>query len=241
MALMIQYAGICFRGITNQKNESNILCVEQYLPLVHSDMETAFSGRVDTVKQPVFAVADGRGPYEQGDAAAYLAMKELANNDGVHMRDKCSRINKKIYKFAEKKRVYGEGATIAAIEFGKHQITSINLGDSKVFFLRNDVLEQVSQHDGSNCILEDASDPQYLGIPESVRQMDCHEQQFAIESGDQFLICTNGLSETLGTRCMQEVLMINDYTEAEKVLLFKKMMKKQGGADNISVVICRVE
>lgn len=241
MAHFIRYAGICFRGSVRKKNEDNILCADQYLPPVHADMEHAFTGTVDSVTKPVFAVADGLGGYEEGETASYLAVKVLADHNGIGMKDRCIHINKKICRYAEKKRIYGTGTTLAAIQFHNTEFKTINLGDSRVYMYRDGILKQLSKDDVPGYAMPGGAVSQYLGIPEEMLQLEYHESQCQALPGDQFLICSDGLTKMLGDQRLSAILGEKDYTEEEKIFKLKKTVENRGAVDNTSIIICRVE
>jgi len=144
----------------------------------------------------------------------------------------------------------GMGTTMTVIWEGKKRVLLGHVGDSRAYFLRDGILEQISQDHSMVAELvrdglltpEEARVHPYrniitraLGASEGVM---VDTLQMDKEVGDRYLICSDGLSEYVPDEKMREILTEMDLEEAADLLL--SLALDGGGRDNISLVITEV-
>ena len=126
-------------------------------------------------------------------------------------------------------------------------VYAANIGDSKIFLLRNGELEQISQdHDDSKYIQQMGIShrkprlTQYLGMnPDKVR-MEPYICSMEVLKKDRFLICSDGLTDMVDQEKITQILSENkDAQQAVQKLLDLAM--EQGGVDNTTIMVCNVE
>ncbi len=123
-----------------------------------------------------------------------------------------------------------------------------NIGDSRGYLRRNGELNQLTEdHSLVNELVkrgviteqEAKTHPQKniitrtLGISPDA---DIDINLYQLESSDQLLLCTDGLSNMVSNQQLDDVLK-SDQTLAEKCQQLIKMANETGGPDNITVLI----
>lgn len=205
----------------------------------------------------VYGVADGMGGHKAGDVASRLAVSQLEKvlkgkrPTESMLRGGIESANRVIYDAQMQNTDYsGMGTTMTVIWEGKKRVLLGHVGDSRAYFLRDGILEQISQDHSMVAELvrdglltpEEARVHPYrniitraLGASEGVM---VDTLQMDKEVGDRYLICSDGLSEYVPDEKMREILTKMDLEEAADLLL--SLALDGGGRDNISLVITEV-
>ena len=205
----------------------------------------------------VYGVADGMGGHKAGDVASRLAVSQLEKvlkgkrPTESMLRGGIESANRVIYDAQMQNTDYsGMGTTMTVIWEGKKRVLLGHVGDSRAYFLRDGILEQISQDHSMVAELvrdglltpEEARVHPYrniitraLGASEGVM---VDTLQMDKEVGDRYLICSDGLSEYVPDEKMREILTEMDLEEAADLLL--SLALDGGGRDNISLVITEV-
>ena len=143
----------------------------------------------------------------------------------------------------------GMGTTVAAILLSDGVAIVGNVGDSRVYLYRANELRQISlddsfvsalaQQDGVE--LEEMSNhpmrnmlTQAAGVQSEPLKVHIVEQ--SLQSGDLYLICSDGLHGVIGNAAIRSVLGAGETLERTAVHL-KESACGRGGPDNISVVL----
>lgn len=205
----------------------------------------------------LYGVADGMGGHKAGDVASQMAVKELTEqlsgqrpNEDM-LRQAIERANRSIFEAQKADEAFsGMGTTITVIWEDKRRILLGHVGDSRAYRVRGGKIEQVSQDHSMVAELvrdglitpEEALVHPYRNIITRALGAD-EEVQVDVtvlnkRRGDQFLICSDGLSEYVRDSEMLDVLTRNPMAEAADILL--NMALDGGGHDNISLVIAEV-
>ncbi len=201
----------------------------------------------------IFVVADGMGGHEAGDVASALAIETINNYEfkaeclDRDIKKAIRLANKKIYKQskADNKKM-GTTITLAII---KDNLVKIgHIGDSRAYIYNGKQLEQITKdhsyvrelvkkdliseaeakdHPQKNVLLK------ALGT-ESEPEIDLIETKF--KQGDLILLCSDGLTNMVAEKEIQNVLASNlDVEEKAKKLV--ETANENGGHDNITVLI----
>ncbi len=142
------------------------------------------------------------------------------------------------------------GATIVTVQVSEGLISVAHVGDSRVYRLRNQSLEQLTEDHSfvaeqirtGHMTAEQANASNLqnvlvraLGIDPTV-QVDVSEH--AIAEDDTILLCSDGLTRELSDAQIANVL--SDTKNAERAAeILVDLAKQAGGADNITVIVLR--
>ncbi|HWR50533.1 MAG TPA: protein phosphatase 2C domain-containing protein [Bryobacteraceae bacterium] len=240
---------------------------------VRADNEDRFlaDGELD-----LFIVADGMGGHRHGALAAEVAITTVryyiessrgrtdvtwpfgydftqslnANRLATAIR----LANRQVWRRAEDGPEYaGMGTTIAGLLVEGTQCAVANVGDSRVYLLRNGHLTQLTTDDTwLNAVLQTNRVPaaQLENHPMrnvltqaagSQGDVEVHTSEVALESGDLFLLSTDGLHGVVGEEALREMLMRGGDPEA-RVGALVEAARYAGAPDNVAgVVVCYLQ
>lgn len=222
----------------------------------------------------IVVLADGMGGYNAGEVASGMATSLIAAGlTSAWKKDVLSRLdrdgsmalsrnilqaqvrlaNTAIYEAAQKDpHCAGMGTTLVACLFYDNFLTVGHIGDSRLYRMRNDALEQVTrdhsllqeQIDSGLITKEDARSShnknlvtRALGIDPDV-ETEIHT--YDVQEGDIFLLCSDGLNDMIEDDEIQMTLIALrsnlDLTAQQLV----QAANDAGGRDNVSVMLVRV-
>ena len=227
-------------------------------------------GRVRNVNQDLplerpnlYAVADGMGGHVGGEVAARVAVETLEQAferaptvEGL--RQAFSEANAAVWQESQANAdLRGMGTTLTAVALvsgpeGKDVLALANVGDSRAYlFSGGDITQVTDDHSlaeermrqGEMTVAEAAVHPQRhiltraLGVSS---QVDADMWELELRSGDRLLLCSDGLTNEVGSDEMADILgEVDDPTEAAQRLV--DTANGHGGADNITVVVVDVQ
>lgn len=195
------------------------------------------------------AVADGMGGHPAGDEASRLALQLLENDadrlDGASLPQVLTGMNLALHRYGQQHRhARGMGSTIAGLAVHRGTVLVFNVGDSAVFRLLDGYLGRLT---------EDDRPPRLPGQPDGVRTgrlSQClggstgdpvpirpHVHEVPLVHGDQFLLCSDGLTDVLDLDTVGQVLR-RDPADAVPELLAAAL--EAGAPDNVSVAVVRI-
>ena len=229
---------------------------------------------------PLFAVADGMGGHAAGEVASRIAVEALraafsrpaTTPEGPtagagHTTDTeqpsaetlvsaVLRANRAVWERGQQEPSFrGMGTTLVGLalvcEDGQDVLAVVNVGDSRVYLLRDGELEQLTTDhtlvqelvdDGQLSEAEAGIHPQRhvltraLGVDPDV---DVDLIEVLPYKGDRFLLCSDGLPREVSDSQIASILRrLADPDEAAKELV--KEARANGGNDNITVVVVDV-
>ncbi|WP_318615476.1 Stp1/IreP family PP2C-type Ser/Thr phosphatase [Sporosarcina sp. YIM B06819] len=208
-------------------------------------------------------IADGMGGHLGGDYASSTAIQvigeqfmelDMANfedeqNWAEWLREVVNHVNRLLYNHAnENEDLKGMGTTLeAALIRGRNCLIS-HTGDSRVYAINdNGILQVTRDHSYVNVLLdsgeiteeEAAVHPQKNWIMKAIgSEKTIEPDHYSIELNDKsyLLLCTDGLSNKVDQRLIQEVIL-EDTTLHDKVKKLVDLANNRGGEDNISVIL----
>jgi len=214
----------------------------------------------------LFAVADGMGGHHGGEIASHLAVetleqlaKERVANEPLTSEwfaDAVQRANEAlVQKAKDDPSLKGMGTTLCALALvqgdGYEAIGVVNVGDSRLYLMKDGELEQITEdhslvatleRQGRLTRAEAAVHPQRnivtraLGIDSKV-MVDSWE--IAPVVGDRYLLCSDGLfNEVDDNRIAATMRRLADPSELARELV--RLANEAGGRDNITVVVVDV-
>jgi serine/threonine protein phosphatase PrpC len=212
------------------------------------------------IEPPLFAVADGMGGAQAGEVASRLAaaaFREFHGADDLEPEERLAAIiqegNRRIYeRAADDAQVSGMGTTITAALIGGDALIIGHVGDSRAYRLRSGRFEQLTEDHSlvadlvrSGRLTPEEADthPQRSVITRALGtdpEVDVDTFAVAVETGDLFLLCSDGLTTMVGDEDIRDLLAgARDLEQAGKGLV--KAANRAGGEDNVTVVLFQLE
>ena len=205
-------------------------------------------------KYGVAAVFDGMGGAKYGEVASGIVAELLIE----HMEDilNLGRLGVDSYVVAANDAVCARarelrapmGSTMVLISVSDESATVYNIGDSRAYLVRGNKIKQITKDHtvaaslsaiGMNGSAKNSSHQltQHLGIPPDeivVRAFSLGN--FALESGDRILLCSDGLTDGLDDRKLLSIILQNKKpVEISSELV--KAAAEGGSKDNISAMV----
>jgi protein phosphatase len=252
--MRVRFSGETHVGMKRKLNEDNFgLPDEERLAIVadgmggHASGEVASQMAVETVSAYFKATQDGAEvtwPFKMDRGDRYEANR---------MTVAIKLANQRIHEAAQRsEEMHGMGTTVVATHFLDNRVVVAHVGDSRVYRLRKGQLLQLTE---DHSLLNDyikmsrlREDEAFkfqqknvivraLGMKESV-QVDL--QLDTPQMDDVYLLCSDGLTSMVPDAQINEILnRENDLDRACERLI--SAANEQGGVDNITVVLARLE
>jgi protein phosphatase len=222
----------------------------------------------------IVVLADGMGGYNAGEVASGMATSNIASGLAAAwtqtvlkkldrdaaialsqsiLQTETAKANKAIYEAAQKDpHCAGMGTTLVACLFYDNFLTVGHIGDSRLYRMRADAMEQVTrdhsllqeQIDSGLITKEDARSShnknlvtRAVGIDPEV---DAEINTYDVQEGDIYLLCSDGLNDMIEDEEIQMTLIAlrsNLELTAQQLV---QSANDAGGRDNVSVILVRV-
>ncbi len=210
-------------------------------------------------RAPLFVVADGMGGAQAGEVASRIAV-ETFGEDGLDFSDPALALdahaqaaNTRIHELSHSDAAHaGMGTTLSAVYVGEQDVTIAHVGDSRVYCLRDgELLRLTDDHSLVDELIrqgrltpEEAEEhPQRSIITRALgpeAQVEVDTRSFRARPGDVYLLCSDGLTSMVGEpRMAQLMLETPRLRDAGRALV--QEANRQGGRDNITAVLLRLE
>ena len=212
----------------------------------------------------LFAVADGMGGHQAGEKASRMAVEllerevgqaardgSLSNGDGAAakgIRAAAQHAGAAIFDAAQSDPdMNGMGTTLTALLVHRGRAHVAHVGDSRCYLFRDGRCQQltddhswVSEQVRAGLLSEqEARESKFKHvITRSVgfeREVQVDGAAIAIESGDCFLLCSDGLSNYLDGEEIAKILTAHFYRRVPSLLV--ELANDRGGEDNVTVVL----
>ena len=231
--------------------------------MVRSGNEDNFFAEADPARG-IFIVADGMGGHAAGEVASEMAVqivaRELAAVHDVREADSQQRVmsalvaaNHAIYeRMLSESDKQGMGTTVSSLVLSHGHYLIGQVGDSRVYMLRDGLLSQLTkdhsyvqeQVDAGFLTPEQARYHPYsnvitrcVGAGEAV-QPDVYTGELCV--GDVLLVASDGLTGMVDDRRLQQLLLARS-TPARIVDALIADANGRGGLDNVTAIVIRVE
>lgn len=211
----------------------------------------------------LFIVADGMGGHAGGDVASAIAIKRIASvdrsfdsaNDAEYALQSAllaanTLLAETVFEHSE---LTGMGTTVSGFIRVGNQIALAHIGDSRIYLLRDNELEQITADhtfvqrlvDSGRITPEEAAvHPRrsvlmrVLGDVDAAPEIDTTILE--TRPGDRWLLCSDGLSSYVSDEKMHQVLLtVDDIDEAAERLVKESL--DQGAPDNVTVVLVDID
>lgn len=242
---MVQIGFKCDRGVVRENNEDACF-------VIPSD--------------DVYIVADGVGGNKSGEVASRTAVSEIALSVNDHdmkslktpeeifefFNRAIESANNKIYQMGRETRSYrGMATTVVAAYVRKGDAYVANVGDSRAYLLRNDVLRRITRdHTYVNelvekgVITEDEAEThaqknvitRALGADNKVVP---DYYKFRVFKGDVILLCSDGLYGEVPEDDMKQIIK-SAATMNEACQTLVARANEMGGRDNTTVICLKI-
>jgi PPM family protein phosphatase len=232
-------------GLVRDHNEDSLV-IGQWT-LCAAETETP-QNLVFPLSSPLMvAVADGLGGHPGGDIASSFVVRELAAagptlDSEQKLREVLDACNRALYDIAaDQPKLMAMGTTVAGVLVTSDQVFAFNVGDSRVYSHGPNGLRQVSVDDSPPLAPGQEHTvivTQTLGGGLSYTDIEPHLSAFPQSAEVRWLICSDGLSDLVGSETVSELLEETDDSRAAFELW--KAAIEAGGHDNITLALVRV-
>ena len=232
-------------GLVRDHNEDSLV-IGQWT-LCAAETETPQTLVFPIASPLVVAVADGLGGHPGGDVASSVVVRELARagptlDSEQRLRDVLTACNKALYSIAaDQPMLMAMGTTLAGVLLTSDQVFAFNVGDSRVYTHGPNGLRQVSIDDSPPLTPgqeHTAIVTQTLGGGLTYADVEPHVSAFLQSTEVRWLICSDVLTDLLGSQTLSDLLQESEDSRAAFELW--KAAIEAGGHDNISLALVRV-
>jgi serine/threonine protein phosphatase PrpC len=214
----------------------------------------------------IAVVSDGMGGVQGGELASSILREGILdlvggsscpNPEKEQLENIIDEINFRILQEADADpNLVGMGTTLTLCWLKGNELTLANVGDSRLYRLRSNTLEQLSKDQspvgrllrkGRITIEESRTHPRRNVIDQAVGShpegLNPEIASFAMNDGDVYLLCSDGLNEELWDHEIAEIPQ--DTLRAEKPLIgaAEKLVANTllaGGKDNVTVILLKI-
>lgn len=212
----------------------------------------------------LFSVCDGMGGEECGEVASKLTVQTFAE---IFMRQKPSDpvllemenamqcANERVFAQVEERGLRRIGSTAALVYICGGNVYIANVGDSRIYLCRQGEFSQLSRDHTelryaveAGFISEEEARmhplrhrlTQSIGMdPEEMRMTPYSLEVGAAQSGDCFLLCSDGLTDMVDDKEIRQTLCSDMSAEGMAKVLIQKALES-GGKDNVTVLIAHI-
>jgi protein phosphatase len=221
----------------------------------------------------LFAVADGMGGHNAGEVASRLAidtirmfLQKSANDHDVtwpfgvnpSLSFETNRLitavklaNRRVFRDAEERVEYtGMGTTVVAALLQGARVSFVSVGDSRIYLVGEDALQQLSRDDSWVVLLskESGLDPSAFekhpmrhvltSVVGARPELEVTTTEFDLEDGQTVMLCTDGLYGALSEKTMLGMLKAEGDLEKAAEGLIQAALDARA-TDNVTVLLGR--
>lgn len=252
MPFSMEAACLCNTGKIRKNNEDNFYFGGRCLEIENNGLRHPVSLAINLNKEQLVAVFDGMGGENFGEYASFAAAEAMKQEktqlldffvpEKKYLKRLTAKINDAVVLKQKEFMTDRMGTTMVALFFSGRQVYVCNVGDSRAYRLRNGEFLQLSvDHVEKRPETESKKAPltQHLGIDPEEFLIEPHIAKGDLKPGDQYLLCSDGLTDMLSNLEIAGILSDTMDIEACVQQLVDKALEK-GGRDNITVIVCRV-
>jgi serine/threonine protein phosphatase PrpC len=201
----------------------------------------------------LWSVADGMGGHQAGDMASQMVVAALGRVPHCQHMDELveaaraalNQANSDLIRLdGQYDRVPGSTVVVLLIVDGKAAV--LWSGDSRIYRLRNGLLEQITRDHSHVQELVDQqlikpeeaeSHPMANVITRAIgieEPLDIDTLHLDLQDGDRFLLCSDGLSRLLSSQEIQDLMHTREQEESVHSLIHTALVR--GAPDNVTVI-----
>lgn len=226
--------------------------------LVRKKNEDAISYSYNLNGDLIAIICDGIGGLSAGDFASLYISRELSlnfANTSFHNEEdlynffdeNIKRINSYIYNLSlTNEKFHGIGSTLCAIIVFKNYLYAFNIGDSRLYELKNDLIQISEDHSFVNTLIkkqlitkeEALNHPKRnlitnaVGINKNIK----YDRYKILFNAKYYLLSTDGLHSYLSHEMIKKIIS-SEKKEQDKLNELLKLVYQNGAIDNITVVL----
>ena len=210
------------------------------------------------IEPKTFVVADGMGGASAGEIASQMLVETVKNFLSKNPKPWDEKIlsqaillaNDKILNTARRHEEYhGMGTTATVLSLDGNTAYFAHVGDSRIYLLRNNFFQQVTQDHsyvetlvrrGELTAEEARVHPMKNVLTQAVGaipEIQIDADNFPVQSGDIFLLCTDGLTNMVDDELILKILL--SASNPADALIDAAL--NAGGRDNVSVIVAGVD
>jgi len=217
-----------------------------------------------------FAVADGMGGHKAGEIAAkeatrllceyaqdllFISSKERLTKKKImsHLEKSFSHANNHVFKLGENHQdLKGMGTTLCCLYFYRSIAIFAHVGDSRIYRFRKNKLKLLTKdHSLENKLTKKKLLKRNQSLPPPYKNVITRaigtmakvttDTSFAhVKEGDLFLMCTDGLSDFVKKKYIENILLSSHPLSRKSKSLIQEA-KKMGSCDNITALLICVK
>ncbi|MBQ3970112.1 MAG: serine/threonine-protein phosphatase [Clostridia bacterium] len=247
-------------GFVRDHNEDNYYADELG---IRTEENEKLSGELKLDKRRIFAVCDGMGGEDYGEVASLLSVKVLSLYEDKIRDVPQSEMNETINRYAaaanneicemvRQRHAHASGSTLAMVCIDNNEASVYNIGDSRVYIMKNNVLTQVTEDQTlalkklrANIYTEEEAKnspdahtiTSFLGVDNrGIGPKAIPSGTFATESMT-FMICSDGLTDMCEDDEILDIL-VHELDDPAEALVERAL--EHGGVDNTTCVVIRI-
>jgi protein phosphatase len=207
----------------------------------------------------LLAIADGMGGHASGEVASKMAieiLRESLKKEGEPFPGRLisgvKLANKTIYEAAQSQpQLNGMGTTLTALQLDGNRLSIAHVGDSRAYLIRGGVIEQITD---DHTIVSEQVARSVMTREEAARsdmrnillralgiapEVDVDVEELTVSEGDQFVLCSDGLSELVSE---EEILLEVQSSNKPEIVCNElvDLANQRGGEDNITVIVAHL-
>lgn len=227
------------------------------------------AGKVRTINQDacldlpeigLWVVADGMGGHEAGEVASQMIVEQCQkinephdlNNFITDVQHRLLEVNRSLRVMAGQKFNNATvGSTVVALLTYNKQCAYLWVGDSRIYRLRNNKLEQMTKdHSMVEQYIGEGMDPEeanHSNMANALTRAIGGEDELSIDvkvdeiqNGDIFLLCSDGLYREVSEAEMTQLMSSGD----DSNIMTKKLLEcalNNGARDNVTVSVVQIK
>ena len=234
----------------------------QFISFAQTDLGLVRSGNEDSALTcaNLIAVADGMGGHAGGEVASAIAINTLeqllpvitdptvdvASREDLFLNITYEVDSQILAKSKDSPELSGMGTTLTALSILDNNVELLHIGDSRCYRYRNNKLEQLSY---DHTVMQELLDQGRL-TPEEIID---HPQRslltqalmgdsgidpilvsYEIKKDDQFLLCSDGLTNVLSEYEISKIIEANPAADIPAALIAE--VRAKGAPDNITII-----
>jgi len=253
MGYRIQASCLCSIGAKRRNNEDNFYFDGKTLEEENEGLRNPVSIDTELTNGLCMAIFDGMGGENFGESASYAAARKMQScqrtfadffiPEKKYLGRMTAQLNAAVLAAADEKGTRRMGSTMVSLYYTARMVYVCNLGDSRAYRLRDGEFSQMSRDHISTRPMPAGKKPpltQHLGIDPEDMLIEPHIVKAELRKGDQYLLCSDGLTDMVENVEISDILLRSETTE-ECVSSLVQAAMEHGGRDNITVILCSID
>ena len=239
--LLLQVTAVTHRGSVRTCNEDTIV-VNRWI--CNDSFDVPLQSVHDVAGATLVLVADGLGGHVGGRVASRRAAKAIvrlirADTGPAGVAAVLRRVNGELYAVAaDDPTLAGMGTTVAGIAVTPDRTIWFNVGDSRVYSVRQEYLRQLSVDDvPAGAGSRDGRITQSLGGLDRYLEVEPHVGSHSTRNGRRYLLCSDGLTDAVPLETVERLLTNHDQSFVTELL---ERTLAAGAPDNVSIVLASI-